>query len=259
MKSSFKKNPAATDAAPATAQEPAANPDRTVATRPAGALSAPVTHQGRNDMGGEWVPKDSKLPRLNLVQKSSASDLLEAFDLGDLVLAKKVKLADPKSPVIVVPMGAGKDYQQKTPFGEGQGVVYPTAEAVLDNGGTLDYSKDAVTAQIYFGPRAHIQFAIKAPEGLSDLDLNFFPFTYTDGSRWAMSIYTVASSAWTSLAKELETFRRHNMIGIKGLVFGNFEMTTLFKQKPGQEWFVPQVKLVGENPTALIEFLDAIK
>ena len=102
-------------------------------------------------------------------------------------------------------------------------------------------------------------FAVKAPAGLSEMDLNFFPFTYTDGSKWAMSIYTVASSAWTSLAKEVETFRRHNVIGIKGLIFGSFEMTTLFKQKPGQEWFVPVVKLTGENPSALIEFLDAIK
>lgn len=254
MKSSFKKE-AATDAAPAAEQEPS----ETVAIRPPpGPLGAAVSHQGRNDMGGEWVPKDSKLPRINLVQKSSGSDLTEAFDLGDLVLAKKVKLADEKTAITVVPIVAGKDYQQKTPFGEGQGVVYPDAKSVIDNGGTLDYSKEAVKNQIYFGPRAHIQFAIKAPKGLSELDLNFFPFEF-GGDKWAMSIYTVASSAWTSLAKELETFRRHNTIGIKGLIFGNFEMTTLFKQKLELSWYVPVAKLIGENPPGLIEFLDAIK
>ncbi len=257
MKSTFKKGTAgATDPA----QEPAENTDRTLAETPkAGPLGA-VKHQGKDDMFGEWLPKDSKLPRLNVVQRMSGPALADAFDLGDLVFASKIKLADTNTAVTVVPIQAGKDYQQKTPFGEGQGVVYPNAQAVLDNGGTLEYSKEAVQNQIYFGPRAHVQFAVKAPAGLSENDLNYFPFTFGN-DKWAMSIMTVASSAFTSLAKELETLRRHNIIMLKGLMFGNLELKTLEKpgKPPQQSWWVPVIKLVGENPPGLIEFLDAIK
>lgn len=253
-KTSFKKVAGPTPA-PDTSEP---NTDRTVATTPkAGPLGA-VQHAGRNDMGGEWLASDSRLPRLNMRQKSSEGDLQENFEFGDLVFARKIKLADAETSVIVVPIVSGKDYQQKVKFGEGQGVVYRTAQEVLDNGGTLDYSKEAVNDQIYFGPRAHIQFAIKAPEGMSESDLNFFPFE-NGGDRWSMSIFTVASSAFTSLAKELETLRRHNMIMLKGLVYGSLEMSTKYKQKLNQEWYVPIVKLVGENPAGLIEFLDSIK
>jgi len=256
MKQSFKKAAVTAEVTPETEAPKAAQP---LATRPkVGPLGA-VQHKGADDMYGEWLPKDSKLPRLNIRQKSSSGELGENFEFGDLVFAKKIKLADAETPVIVIPVVAGKDYQQVVKFGEGQGVVYPTAQAVLDNGGTLDWSKDAINESIYFGPRAHIQFAIKAPAELSEEDLNFFPFEF-GGDRWAMSIYTVASSAYTSLAKELETLRRYNMIMMKGLVYGRLELTTKFKQKPPQqEWYVPIVKLAGENPAGLIEFLEAIK
>lgn len=256
-KTSFKKTAAAAPAmsAPETSEP---NPDKTLATKTQAGPLGPVKHAGKEDMFGEWLPGDSKLPRLNIRQKSSEGELQDNFDFGDLVFARKIKLADDKSSVIVVPIIGGKDYQQKVTFGEGQGVVYRTAQEVLDNGGTLTWSREAVQDQIYFQPRAHLQFAVKAPESLTEDDLNFFPFEH-GGDRWAMSIMTVASSAYTSLAKELETYRRHNVIMLKGLIFGSLEMTTKYKQKPGQEWYVPIVKLIGENQPGLIEFLDAIK
>jgi hypothetical protein len=217
-----------------------------------------VQHEGKDDMFGEWLPGDSKLPRLNIRQKSSGDELQENFEFGDLVFAKKIKLADENSTVTVVPIIAGKDYQQKVPFGEGQGVVYPTAQAVIDNGGVLQYSKEAVNEQTYFGPRAHIELAIKAPKGLSEDDLNYFPFEF-NGESWAVCLFTVASSAYTSFAKELETLRRHNVIMRKGLIYGQLELTTKQRNKPGQSWFIPVAKLVGENPPELVEFLEKIK
>lgn len=256
MKSSFRKNATTVDA-PEAGQEQSGN-NRTLATQPnRGSLATPVQHKGKNDMFGQWLPKDSKLPRLNIVQKSSGVELVKAFDLGDLVLAKNVKLADEKNPVRVVALIAGKDYQQKTPFGEGQGVVYATEEEVLNNGGTTTYTKQNVQDQIYFGPRAHIQFAIQAPEGLTEQDLNFFPFEH-NGAKWALGIMTVASSAFTSLAKELETLRQYNKIMMQGLIYGQLELVTAFKQKPGQEWYVPIAKLLGETSQADRDFFTSI-
>jgi hypothetical protein len=260
-KSSFARK-AQTESAPAAEQNaaaaPAENTEKALATRPQRSLG-PVQHTGKDDMFGEWLPGDSKLPRLNIVQKSSSSeDLLSNFELGDLVFARKIKLANEKTPVTMVAVLGGKDYQQKVKFGEGQGVVYRTSQEVLDNGGTLNWSKEAVDDQIYFQPRAHIQLAVKAPEGLTDEDLNYFPFTYTDGSRWAMAIFTVVSSSYTSFAKELETLRRHNLTMMNGLVSGNLSVTTLKKSKPGQEWFVPVPKLVGANDKELVAFLESI-
>jgi hypothetical protein len=252
-KTSFAKK-VATVAPPASAPAPA---EKQLAVRPPAGLGS-VKHEGRNDMGGQWLPNDSRLPRLNMRQKSSGDELQENFAFGDLVFAKKIKLADAETAINVVAVLAGKDYQQKIPFGEGQGVTYATAEEVLDNGGTLTYTREAVESKIFFGPRAHIQFGIKATAELTEDDLNFFPFEF-GGDRWAMSIMTVASSAFTSLGKEIETLRRHNRVMMKGLIFGNLEMSTKLKQKPGQQWYVPQAKLVGENPADLVEFLDSIK
>jgi hypothetical protein len=256
MKSSFAKK-AATETAPAPAPEQSA--DRTLATRTSPGVPQAVSHKGRADTFGEWLPGDSKLPHLNIVQKSSASELLEAFSFGDLVFAKRIKVADAETPLTVVPIVMGKDYQQKVPFGKGQGVVYKTAQDVLDNGGTLDYTKEAVQEQIYFGPRAHIEFGVLAPNDLEEDDLNFFPFTAPDGSRWATALMTVSSSGFTSLAKELETLRRHNLTMIEGLIYGTLELRTKYKQQPGQEWYIPIAKLVKTTPPALVEFLDAVK
>lgn len=260
-KSSFARK-AQTESAPASEQNasaaPAENTDRTVATRAKNNMPPAVQHKGKDDMFGEWLPGDSKLPRLNIVQKSSsAEEMLENFDLGDLVFARKIKLADPKTPITLIAVLGGKDYQQKVPFGEGMGVVYKTAQEVLDNGGTLNWSKEAVADQIYFQSRAHFQLAVKAPEGLSDEDLNYFPFE-NEGQRWAMAIFTVASSAYTSFAKEIETLRRHNLIMMNGLTSGELAVTTLKKSKPGQEWYVPVPKLVKANSPELIKFIDSI-
>lgn len=257
MKSSFKKN-AATQTAPETAQAPVENTERTLAQPQRGPMTAgAVNHKGRADMYGDWKAKDSKQPRVNVVQKSSGTELVKAFDLGDLILARKVKLADEKNAVTVVAIRSDKDYQQKTPFGEGQGVVYPTEEDVINNGGTTTYSKQAVADQIYFGPRAHIQFGIKSPETASEEDLNFFPFEHA-GDKWTVGIITVASSGFTSLAKELETLRQYNKIMMNGLIFGLLELSTEFRTGKQGDWYVPVAKLTGPTDPGLQEFLLSI-
>jgi hypothetical protein len=205
-------------------------------------------------MGGEWLAKDRRLTRINIVQKSSEAKLLKAFDIGDVIFGKNVKIADENTPATVVPITAFKDYQQVLPFGQGTGVVYKTEQEVFDNGGTTDYSEQARADKIYFGPRAHIQFGIKAPKDAEENELNFFPFEYA-GDNWALGLITVASSAWTSLGKELETLRQNNRLLMQGLVFGMFEFTSAFKKKLQNEWYVPQAKLIEQTDPGLRDFL----
>jgi hypothetical protein len=251
MRTSFKKSAATKDAGET---EPE-NSERTLGQPQRGPVSAGVTHQGMNDMTGEWLAKDRRLTRLNIVQKSSAAELLKAFDLGDIVFGKSVKIADENNPAIVVPILAHKDYQQVVPFGSGSGVVYRTEEEVFANGGTTEYSEQARNDKIYFGPRAHIQFGIKAPEGAEENEMNYFPFTAPNGDNWALGIITVASSSWTALGKELETLRQNNRLLMQGLVFGMFELTSAFKKKLQNEWYVPIAKLIGPTDPGLRDFL----
>jgi hypothetical protein len=249
MKTSFKKDASTPDA---TATEPV-NSDRTLATQQ---TSLAVGHKGLNDMTGEWLAKDRRSPRINVVQKGSAVALLKAFDLCDIVLGKNVKIADEKNAASVVAVTAFKDYQQWLPYGSGQGVVYKTEAQVFENGGTTDYSDQAKADKIYFGPRAHIQFGIKAPKEAEENELNFFPFTFEPaGESWALGLITCASSSWTSCGKELETLRQNNRVIMQGCVFGELELSSAYKKNLSGEWYVPIIKMIKPTDPELREFL----
>ncbi len=207
-------------------------------------------------MQGDWLRGDVRLPRINLVQKTSAEELTSLFSLGSIVLNKEVQLSDGKAPVTVTAIRMAKDYIQKVDFDSGDTpAVYLTPEEVLAAGGSLNY-KDFKSGN-FFQPRAHIQFAIAAKAGLSETDLALYPYDF-NGTAYAMALLTVASSAYTSVAKELATLRTTNKVMRNGLVFGQLELSSTLKKKEAKSWFVPVVKFAGTNDQDLTEFFLSI-
>jgi hypothetical protein len=226
---------------------------RVVTTQKAGAPALAV----HDDFTGEWLRKDVRLPRINLVQKVSDNELVKNFGIGSIVLAREVKIGDDENPVVVTALQAAKDYVQKVPFDSGeQPAIFRSEEEVINSGGSLNY-KDIETGN-FFQPRAHIEFAIGAPDGLEENDLALFPYDY-DGTPYALAIYTVASSAYTSLAKELATMRTANKVLRQGLRFGSLRLTPEIRKKNTKSWYVPVARFNGANSPELISFFETIE
>ena len=217
------------------------------------ALAMPVV----DDFAGEWLRTDQRLPRINLVQKVSDNELVRNFGIGAFVLAKEVKLSDGETPLKLTALAAIKDYVQKIPFDSGeQPAVFNSEEEVINAGGSLNY-KDLESGN-FFQPRAHIEFAVPATEGMDENELALFPYDF-EGVSYAKVLYTVASSAYTSLAKELATMRSANKVLRQGLRYGSLTMTAEVRKKNTKSWYVPVARFGGKNSPELIEFFETIE
>jgi hypothetical protein len=193
---------------------------------------------------------------LNLVQKVSDTELVQNFGIGAFVLNKEVKLSD-GSPVEVYFLHAQKDYIQKIPFGTGETPArFSTEQEVLDAGGSLNW-KDKDTDH-FFQRRAHIEFAVKAPEGLDEKELALFPYEF-DGNSYALCLYTVASSAYTSVAVELKTLCDNNRVMRKGQHYGRLLLSSKDAKASGKSWKTPVIKFDGENSPELVKFFEQIE
>src|SRR5260370_36999431 len=118
MKSSFKQVP--------TQAEPAEETSTT--------LAKPMPPMAQ--FSGDWDYSDTRKPRINLVHKTSDSELITDFGIGSFVLNKEVRLSDGKTPLMVTAMRAGKDYIQKLPFGDPEmPLIFKTTDEVIANGG----------------------------------------------------------------------------------------------------------------------------
>jgi hypothetical protein len=202
---------------------------------------------------GDWNRKDIRLPRLNLIHKTSADALIDQFGIGAFAFGKEVKLSDGKTPFRIIAMRAAKDYVQKLPFGDPETpAVFNTVEEVENAGGTLEFNKK--NGNNYFQPRAHIQVAFAAPDGLRDEDLALFPYEF-EGKPWGMAMFTVASSAYTSVGIGLSTLCNNNKVMRKGPLFGALDLTSEIRKNAKNSWHVPVIRYAGENSEDLVKFL----
>lgn len=231
-----------TGAAPAA--EPTPNTDSTLAN--------PIA----TGFTGAWSNRDRRVPRINLIHKTSKGELIEKFGIGSFALNQEVKLSDGKTAISVTALIALKDYQQSVPFGSDiKPDIQPTPEAVIAAGGSLDY-KDVKSGKFY-GPRAHIQFVFPMPEGIAPEAEAFFPYEF-EGKSYGMGMLTVASSAFTSVGKELATLCNENKVMRKGMEYGTLNLTSESRKKGELDWKIPVIKYTGENPETLVAFYRSI-
>jgi hypothetical protein len=154
---------------------------------------------------------DIILPRVNLVQKSGK--LCDDFAPGSFLFEKQVVLATPGNSFSAVVLGHSKYYQEKVEYGSDEfGRRANNEEEVRNLGGTTTWG---VNDKPYFQPVADLLLAVKAPPGVEGDALDLFPYQ-TGDEHYAIAIYTVASSAYTSLAKRVftDSFKRRTNIWI---------------------------------------------
>jgi hypothetical protein len=218
------------------------------------ALSKPLPEIPQ--FSGDWDYNDTRKPRINLIHKTSDSNMIEEFGIGSFVFNKEVKLSDGKTPIIVTAMRAGKDFIQKLPFGDPEMPrIYKTREEVLDAGGSFN-KKDAATRNQYI-PRAHIQFVVEMPEGTDEDDQSMFPYEF-NGKQYGMAILTVSSSGYTSTAVELATLCNFNSVMRNGAHYGKLELTSKDMKSTKYSWKVPALKYAGANDPAFVKFVEGL-
>jgi hypothetical protein len=249
-KTSFKKN---TDA-PST-EATVVEETQLVTTEPA--ESAVVAYNPTADFTGSWSRSDVRLPRINLVQKSSDSKLITAFGIGSFVFNREVKLSDGKTPLSITVVGLDKDFQQKLPWGsKEEALVCRTPEEVRAAGGTLKFK--GAEAGTYFQPRAHITLLLEMPAGISDEGESLFPYENGD-KKYSVALMTVSSSGFTSMAKEIATLCTFNKVMRQGPIFGRLALTSEERSDSSKEWQVPIVKFDGANDPKLVEFFISLR
>jgi len=197
-----------------------------------------------NASGLVITSSDIDIPRLNLVQKTSAID----GEVGSLVLDKQYILAGPEEKIDAVVMSATKMWREDIPFDEGkQGRIAYTEEEARAMGADSEYE------MIEF---ADICLVFKQPEGGDDSEA--YPFPIGD-HQYAFGRLNVAKDAFRQTYKRITTFAAFNpSLSLQARVW-KFHSGMLTRGR--NSWYAPSLAVVakGEPDQALIEFVAQFK
>jgi len=185
-----------------------------------------------SEPAGNISREDIILPRVNLVQKSGK--LCDDFQPGSFLFEKQVVLAKPGESFTAVVLGHTKYYQEKVEYGSDEfGRRANSEEEVRKLGGTTTWG---VNDMPYFQPVADLLIAVKAPQSADGDVLDLFPYQYGD-EHYAIAVYTVASSAYTSLAKRVITDSLYTLKA--GLHLGEYQIHSELKKNAANSWYIP--------------------
>ena len=209
--------------------------------------SGPSTPSG---IEGEVTSEDIRPPRLNLVQKSG--NLADSFSPGSFVFEKSVVLAKPSESITMTVLRLKKYYQEKVEYGTSNEMPprFNTAQEVVANGGSLIYGEPR-----YFQEVADLMVAIKAPEGLDDESEQYFIYS-VNGENYALAAYTVAASAYTSLAKRLLTDASLSLRN--GLWNGQYKVHSELRKNGTNSWYVPVGTFIGKHDETSAEYFKSL-
>ena len=205
---------------------------------------ATVSNAG-SGVEGEVDETDLILPRVNHVNASSKLHTKEKFDIGALLLSREFEFGGYEAPATVVVLAIRKEYQQKLDIKSDETPQrFNTKAEVIEWGGTLDWSEEAVDDEVYFQKVAHSVVAIQAPEDISE-DLHHFPFEDPDGTHWARAIYTTGGGAFNSFAKPVITAAMGKLRATGGIWTAVWELSVADRENDDNAWIVPVAKMKG--------------
>jgi hypothetical protein len=196
---------------------------------------------------------DIVLPRINLVQKSGK--LCDDFAPGTFLFEKQIVLAKPGEEFTAVVLGDNKYFQEKVEFGSSEfGRRAFDEEEVRKIGGTVTWG---IADKPYFQSVADFLIAVKAPEGATQEQVDMFPFL-SDGSNYAVAVYTVAASAYTSLAKRIFTDKLFTLKD--GLHLAEYRIKSELKRNAANSWYVPVTSMPKRyNDEGKAKFFNELK
>lgn len=181
---------------------------------------------------GEISADDIKPPRLNLVQR--VGNLAEEFTPGAFVYDKSFEIGKEFSGTV---LRFKKYYQQKVAFGsEALPQRFDRAEEVRAVNGTTRWSEEAVAGGNYYAETADILLGVEAPENMDEAHKAFFPYA-NGGKNYGLVVYTITSSAFTSLGKRIITDA--TMLLRDGLWNGQYRIKSVKQTNATNSWFIP--------------------
>jgi hypothetical protein len=214
-------------------------------------LDAPAVGGIEGDIDAE----DIKLPRINLVQSTSA--IADDFTPGALVLDKEVELGDETHPIQLVTLWGKKLYQQKLPFGESDEspLVFQTRKEVKEWGGTTEWSKEAIEDHRYFENLAHFVVAVRCPDEASEDLAAHFDLEIGD-ELWTRVAFTVNGSSYNAFGKQMITAAQ--TAGADGIWSRSWEVKPEKRSNARGRWFVPVPRFKGKitDPERLAFFAN---
>lgn len=197
---------------------------------------------------GDWSASDTKLPRINLVNKTGV--LGNDFTPGCWVINKEHQISqlDPKDkkkgePMRVIALQMMKQYQENIPYDERESTparLLNSAAEVREAGGQVHWTRGAG----FFSEIATVEFLIQAPDWLKeDAEVHFYNIA-EDGTRYTRAVATFASTSYSGVAVPLATSLRTHLAatGLKG---GQWELGSVIMTKADKTWWTPTIRTAG--------------
>ena len=210
---------------------------------------------------GDWSASDTRLPRINLVNKTGV--LADQFTPGSWVLDKqhqisKIDPTDKKKgvPVRVIALQMMKQYQENIPYDDRENTpvrLFSSAAQVREAGGQVHWTRGAN----FFSEIATVEFLIQGIEELTDEAESLFYNIDSDGKRYTRAVATFASTAYSGVAVPLATSLRTHLAatGLKG---GQWDLGSVIMTKADKSWWTPTVRSAGLVTPAQKELVDSL-
>jgi hypothetical protein len=202
---------------------------------------------------GEVDSSDIRLPRINLAQKSGK--LGEDFQPGTFTFNKEVVIGDTENAFTFVALGIRKQYQedlQYDPDGPTPKTFNTAAEVRQAGGQVSDYDGDG-----YYREIAHVLCLLEAPKGLSEEQQEFFIYEF-EGNRYALAMWTVSGSSYTSVAKTIFSAAAPTGHLKHGLEAGAWSVHSVKRTNPRNSWFAPVIKVAGKTTAEFQAFAKSL-
>ena len=234
-----------------------------VTTQPEANALANITTNDYADKGliGDWSASDTKLPRINLVNKTGV--LADQFSPGTWVLDKQHQISqiDPKDKkkgvaLRVITLQMMKQYQENIPYDDRENTpvrMFSTAAQVREAGGQVHWTRGAN----FFSEIATVEFLIQAIEGLSEESESLFYNIASDGTRYTRAVATFASTSFSGVAVPIATSLRTHLAacGLKG---GQWDLGSLITTKADKSWWSPTIRSAGLVTEAQKELINTL-
>ena len=197
---------------------------------------------------------DVRIPRINLIQKSSELAEVEGWAPGDIAFAKEVRLLPFGQTGKVTFLHLRRQFQQYLPWGStDRPQVFNTREEVEAAGGST-----AFKAANEYRPIAHLTMLIEQPEISGDDSSaleSYFPLTF-NGKNYSLAMWTVGSTAYNNVAKEL--ISAASMFLRNGIHRVAWELSVRKERSGTNTFMVPSIKRAGAHSPEMVEFIEQL-
>ena len=226
---------------------PAESNETAIVVKPELAVAVPSIAEPAKGLLGEWTAQDTRLPRLNLVNKSG--ELANTFVPGTYVVNKEFQInqlsADSRersNPINVIVATMAKQYQENIPYDERESTparLFNKASEVMAAGGSVSRLSGAGK----FSEIAHIELFLEEPEGMSEDAQALFYYSFGP-KKYTRVMWTVSGTAFGAVAVTIASALRGHLSST-GLTGGQWLLGANLIKGQKNSWWQPSIRTNG--------------